>query len=98
MVTLIRNRYRETIGLTETTIKKTPFIYIDIQLPPNKYDGKFKILKLCMQVLTSFFLIVNIEPNKTTILFHEKERVFNLVQKILDTVYPNKVDQFFSKA
>ncbi|KAI9338421.1 hypothetical protein BD770DRAFT_400670 [Pilaira anomala] len=79
LVTLIRNRYRETIGLTETTIKKTPFIYIDIQLPPNKYD-------------------VNIEPNKTTILFHEKDRIVNLVQKILDTVYPTKVDQFFSKA
>lgn len=39
MVTLIRNRYREAIGLTENTSKKTPFIYIDIQLPPNEFDG-----------------------------------------------------------
>ncbi|KAI8095388.1 hypothetical protein BDF21DRAFT_5333 [Thamnidium elegans] len=78
IVTLIRNRYREAIGLTENTSKKTPFIYIDIQLPPNEFD-------------------VNIEPNKTTILFHNKELVFNLVQNILDTIYPNKIDQFFTK-
>ncbi|MBM6386957.1 MAG: hypothetical protein JSY10_23640 [Paenibacillus sp.] len=41
--------------------------------------------------------MVNIEPNKTTILFHNKELVFNLVQNILDTIYPNKIDQFFTK-
>ncbi|GAA5801706.1 hypothetical protein HPULCUR_007157 [Helicostylum pulchrum] len=78
IVTSIRNRYREAIGLTENTSKKTPFIYIDIQLPPNEFD-------------------VNIEPNKTTVLFHNKELVFNLVKNILDTIYPNKIDHFFTK-
>ncbi|MBM6386958.1 MAG: hypothetical protein JSY10_23645 [Paenibacillus sp.] len=48
IVTLIRNRYREAIGLTENTSKKTPFIYIDIQLPPNEFDGIFYIYTILL--------------------------------------------------
>jgi DNA mismatch repair ATPase MutL len=44
LVHTIRNKYIETIGLNESSMnKKNPFIYIDIQLPPNEYDGKKKI-------------------------------------------------------
>lgn len=41
---------------------------------------------------------VNIEPNKTTILFHQKQLIYNLIHtKILDKIYPLKVDAFFQK-
>lgn len=40
LVTLIRNRYRDALGLTENTSKKTPFIYLNIRLSPDQYDGK----------------------------------------------------------
>lgn len=39
LVTTIRNRYREIIGLNENN-KKNPFMYVDIQIAPNEYDGK----------------------------------------------------------
>ncbi|KAG1174199.1 hypothetical protein G6F70_004039 [Rhizopus microsporus] len=43
LVTTIRTRYREVVGLSEAvSSKKTPFIYIDIQLPPDEIDGKIE--------------------------------------------------------
>ncbi|KAI8645587.1 hypothetical protein BD408DRAFT_382102 [Parasitella parasitica] len=77
LVASVRNRYREVIGLSENN-RKNPFMYIDIQLPPDQYD-------------------VNIDPNKTTIYFHNKQLIYNLIDKILDTAYPNKIDSFFIK-
>jgi DNA mismatch repair ATPase MutL len=76
IVTTIRTRYKDAIGLNDASSKKTPFIYIDIQMPPDEYD-------------------VNVEPNKTTILFHNKQRVINLVDKILDKVYSSISEKFF---
>lgn len=39
LVNTIRNRYREVIGLSENN-KKNPFMYVDIQIAPDEYDGK----------------------------------------------------------
>ncbi|KAI9468904.1 MAG: hypothetical protein EXX96DRAFT_589667 [Benjaminiella poitrasii] len=76
VIALIRDRYRQMIGLdANVTKRKNPFIYLDIQIVPNEYD-------------------VNIEPNKTTILFHDKQCIFNLVEKIINQVY-NTTNQFF---
>ncbi|CAO3636762.1 unnamed protein product [Mucor hiemalis] len=73
LVTLIRTRYRDTIGLTENTSKKTPFIYLNIRISPDEYD-------------------VNIEPNKTTILFHNKTLIYDLIEsKVLNEVYPLEI-------
>ncbi|CEP14772.1 hypothetical protein [Parasitella parasitica] len=77
LVTSVRNRYRENVGLNENN-RKNPFMYIDIQMSPDEYD-------------------VNIDPNKTTIYFQNKQLIFNLVDKILDTVYSNKIDSLFIK-
>ncbi|KAI7898388.1 DNA mismatch repair protein [Cokeromyces recurvatus] len=38
---------------------------------------------------------VNIEPNKTTILLHNKQLVYNLIERILNEAYPANTD-FFS--
>ncbi|KAG1031395.1 hypothetical protein G6F26_000033 [Rhizopus arrhizus] len=77
LVTTIRNRYRESLGISEAvSAKKTPFIYIHIQLSPDEFD-------------------VNVEPNKTTILFHNKQRIINLIESLLDKLYPSKADVFF---
>lgn len=44
IVTNIRNRYKEVIGLAVDNNKKTPFIYIDIQIPPCEYDGTYQLI------------------------------------------------------
>jgi DNA mismatch repair ATPase MutL len=44
-----------------------------------------------------YICIVNIEPNKTTIYFHNKQLIYNLVDKMVDTIYPTKIDAFFNK-
>lgn len=41
VVTSARDKYREAIGLSESN-KKNPFVYMDIQIPPDEYDGKMK--------------------------------------------------------
>lgn len=79
LVSTIKSRYYDCIGLSQNNSnKKPPFMYIDVQLPPNEYD-------------------VNLEPNKTTVLFHNKQRVINLIEKqVLDKLYPSKSTQFFT--
>ncbi|KAG1121760.1 hypothetical protein G6F42_012115 [Rhizopus arrhizus] len=37
VVTSARDKYREAIGLSESN-KKNPFVYMDIQIPPDEYD------------------------------------------------------------
>jgi DNA mismatch repair ATPase MutL len=44
-------------------------------------------------LLTYFCYIVNVEPNKTTILFHNKQLIINLVENILNDIYPSKFFQ-----
>lgn len=44
-----------------------------------------------------YICIVNIEPNKATIYFHNKQLIYNLVDKVVDTIYPTKIDAFFNK-
>ncbi|KAI8985451.1 hypothetical protein BDB01DRAFT_834976 [Pilobolus umbonatus] len=69
LIMTIKNKYRDSLGLSENSVRrKNPFIYLDIQLPPNRYD-------------------VNIEPNKTAVLFHQPEPIYTLVNKILDRHY-----------
>ncbi|KAK4509202.1 Ubiquitin conjugation factor E4 [Mucor velutinosus] len=77
LVTWIRDKYREAIGLSENN-KKNPFIYMDIQLQPEEYD-------------------VNIEPNKTTIYFHNKQLICGLVKRMLNKAYPSTLDALFNK-
>ncbi|KAI9261761.1 hypothetical protein BY458DRAFT_515851 [Sporodiniella umbellata] len=74
LVTTIKNRYKECLGLHE--VKKTPFIYVHIQLPPDTYD-------------------VNVEPNKTVILFHDKQKVVSLAESMIEKIYPSRIDSFF---
>ncbi|KAG1473652.1 hypothetical protein G6F56_000833 [Rhizopus delemar] len=77
LVTTIRNRYREYLGLGEAvSAKKTPFVYVHIQLSPDTFD-------------------VNVEPNKTAILFHDKQKVINIIESLLEKLYPTKIDSFF---
>ncbi|KAI8883249.1 hypothetical protein K501DRAFT_249983 [Backusella circina FSU 941] len=80
VVVLMRQYYREAIGLNEaSSAKKTPFMYIDIQLQPNEYD-------------------INIEPNKTAVLFHNKQRIVDMIERVLQETYPKKIDTFFNQA
>lgn len=39
VIALIKNRYRQALGLSDNNKRKNPFIYLDIQLSPNEYDG-----------------------------------------------------------
>ncbi|KAG2198514.1 hypothetical protein INT47_008618 [Mucor saturninus] len=78
IVSNIRVRYKDAIGLNVDNNQKLPFIYLDIQIPPSEYD-------------------VNVEPDKTTVLFHKKDRIYNIVKKILDEIYPTKMEKFFNK-
>ncbi|ORE04382.1 hypothetical protein BCV72DRAFT_211457 [Rhizopus microsporus var. microsporus] len=57
LVTTIRTRYREVVGLSE----------------------------------------VNVEPNKTAVLFHNKQRVINHVESILEKIYPSRIESFFQQ-
>ncbi|KAI9284195.1 hypothetical protein BC943DRAFT_86723 [Umbelopsis sp. AD052] len=56
------------------TSRKTPFIMLNICLPPNQYD-------------------VNVEPSKNAVLLHQKQRVLNLVESLLDRTYSNASKQ-----
>jgi DNA mismatch repair ATPase MutL len=94
LVSTIRNRYRQCLGLSDTYNKKNPFIYLNIQLEPNEYDGKqYNALGVYYRDLLTTSFIVNIEPNKTTVFFHNKQLVYNLVEKIVDKTYPSKATQ-----
>lgn len=48
-----------------------------------------------MCIIKYLNLLVNVEPNKTTILFHNKQRIINLIESLLDKLYPSKADVFF---
>lgn len=39
IVSNIRVRYKDAIGLNVDNNQKIPFIYVDIQIPPSEYDG-----------------------------------------------------------
>lgn len=39
IVSNIRIRYKDSIGLSDDSNRKLPFIYVDIQIPPSEYDG-----------------------------------------------------------
>lgn len=43
------------------------------------------------------FILVNIEPNKTAVLFHNKQRVINHVESILEKIYPSRIESFFQQ-
>ncbi|GAN04767.1 conserved hypothetical protein [Mucor ambiguus] len=94
IVTCIRDKYREVIGLSENN-KKNPFMYVDIQIKPDEYDGKLKsrVVDLSINVL----LAVNVEPNKTTVYFHDKQSIYDLVKQMISKAYPSTLEAFFNK-
>lgn len=55
LVSTIRNRYRQCLGLSDTFNKKNPFIYLDIQLEPNEYDGKLECVTVYLKLCSLFF-------------------------------------------
>lgn len=95
LVTCIRDKYREAIGLSQSN-KKNPFMYVDIQIQPDEYDGKINN-KVVETSVNPVLLAVNIEPNKTIIYFHDKELIYNLVKQMLNKAYPSSLDALFSK-
>ncbi|KAI8967090.1 hypothetical protein BDF20DRAFT_250617 [Mycotypha africana] len=42
VISLIKTRYKQHLGLEKGLTKKSPFIYLDIQLSPAQYDGKIE--------------------------------------------------------
>lgn len=48
-----------------------------------------------IRLIFTAMIIVNVDPSKSTILFHNKQLVYNLVEKVLDHAYPSKIDTFF---
>lgn len=54
LVTCIKDKHREAIGLGESN-KKNPFMYVDIQIQPDEYDGKIWYKIMMHYQLTSYF-------------------------------------------
>ncbi|CAO3679707.1 unnamed protein product [Umbelopsis ramanniana] len=72
LLTLVRQKFQNASD--EDNSRKTPFIMLNICLPPNQYD-------------------VNVEPSKNAVLLHQKQRVLNLVESLLDRTYSNITKQ-----
>lgn len=97
LVACIRDKYREAIGLNQTN-KKNPFMYVDIQVQPDEYDGTKMKYKAVVEISANpILLAVNVEPNKTIIYFHNKDLIYNLVKQMLNKAYPSTLDALFSK-
>ncbi|CEG73722.1 hypothetical protein RMATCC62417_09050 [Rhizopus microsporus] len=93
LVTTIRTRYREVVGLSEVLKRLPSFISIFNCL-------QMKLMASIHTTVTAViltFILVNIEPNKTAVLFHNKQRVINHVESILEKIYPSRIESFFQQ-
>ncbi|KAI8137717.1 hypothetical protein BJV82DRAFT_566140 [Fennellomyces sp. T-0311] len=67
-VALVRKKYNP-----DESSRKTPFMYINIQLDGDQFD-------------------VNVEPNKSAVLFHHKQQVLDLFEALVCQVYISPPD------
>ncbi|KAF1798077.1 hypothetical protein FB192DRAFT_1289074, partial [Mucor lusitanicus] len=75
------------------------FIYVN-QRPINYVKSELKDLVTCIKDKHREAIglgEINIEPNKTTIFFQNKQLIYDLVKQMLNKAYPSTLDALFSK-
>ncbi|CAO3644938.1 unnamed protein product [Cunninghamella blakesleeana] len=68
LIAMVRQRYKQVLGLSSVDNTKSPFMYIDIQSSLGTYD-------------------VNIEPDKTIVMFLNKQKILDAMEQLLDQFY-----------